>query len=126
MKTTQLLSALVVAIAMVQSPNSQAQAPAAWQDHGGTLVTDPSCTGFGVGEVVCAAVGAGGTLIVNRFDGAVWTGFEDLGGIVVRKPSCTRWGILPAVCAVIDAQSRVQVNIFNGQAWSGFQSLGGQ
>ena len=125
MKSTTLLSALIVAIAMVQSPNSHAQAPPAWQDHGGTLVTDPSCVGFGLGEVVCAAVGAGGTLIVNRFDGTNWLGFEDLGGVVVRKPSCARWGILPVLCAVIDTQSRVQVNIYNGQAWSGFQLLGG-
>ena len=84
MKSTALLSALVVSLAMLQSPNSHAQAPPAWQDHGGTLVTDPSCVGFGLGEVVCAAVGAGGTLIVNRFDGANWLGFEDLGG--TRRP----------------------------------------
>jgi len=126
MKTTELLSALVIALAMIQSPDSQAQAPAAWQDHGGALVSDPSCAAFGAGEVVCAAVGAGGTLIVNRFDGAIWTGFENLGGIAVRKPSCTRWGIFLVACAVIDTQSRVQMNIFNGSTWSGFQLVGGQ
>jgi hypothetical protein len=126
MKSPALLSALAVVIAMMQSPNSHAQAPPRWQDQGGTLVTDPSCVGFGLGEVVCAAVGARGTLIVNRFDGTNWKGFEDLGGVVVRKPSCARWGLLPVLCAVIDTQSRVQVNVYNSATWTGFQLLGGQ
>lgn len=125
MKSLRLLS-VVVGIAILQSPDSHAQAPPAWQDQGGTLVTDPSCAAFGLGEVVCAAVGPRGSLIVNRFDGASWTGFVDLGGVVVRKPSCMRFGILGAACAVVDTTSAVQVNVFNGATWSGFQSIGGQ
>ena len=112
-------------VAFLQSAASLAQGTPVWKDNGGTLVTDPSCAFYGAG-VVCAAVGARGTLIVNRLEGSTWTGFQDLGGVVTRKPSCARMGIIGAVCAVIDFNSEVQVNIFNGATWSGFQYLGGK
>ena len=102
-----------------------AQAWTAFQDKGGTMVTDPSCTAFGVNDVLCASVSTRGTLTVNHFNGISWAGFQDLGGIVVRKPNCIRWSLLGAMCAVIGTDSAVQVNRFNGATWSGFQALGG-
>jgi len=113
------------AIAVLHSANSHAQVGPIWRLNGGPMVTDPSCAAFGVGEIVCGAISVNGTLIVNRFDGTAWTGFQDLGGTFVRKPSCMRMGILMAACAVIDTASRVQVNTYNGSSWNGFQSLGG-
>lgn len=126
MKPKGLFNILVAAtaVAVLQAAMSPAQA-ADWRDNGGPMVTDPSCAAFGTG-VVCGAVGVSGSLIVNRFDGAAWTGFEELGGIVVRKPSCTRIGLLVAACVVIDAESGVQVNIYNGASWTGFKTMGGR
>jgi hypothetical protein len=102
-----------------------AQAMGAFQDVGGTIITDPSCTSFSGPEALCAAVSTSGTLTVNRFDGTAWTGFQDLGGIVVRKPNCTYQGIRNAICAVIGTDSSVFVNHFDGFTWSGFKPIGG-
>lgn len=127
MNPRQLLARILIgtAIAVLHSVNSQAQVGPRWQLNGGPISTDPSCAAFGSGEVLCGALSVSGSLIVNRFNGTNWTGFEDLGGTFVRKPSCMRVGILPAACAVIDTSSRVQIKMWTGSSWNNFQVLGG-
>jgi hypothetical protein len=97
---------------------------------GAAITADPSCTGIGRQDILCA-VRAGNSLRVNfANNGFTWPRFSNLGGILAGAPSCTLssspFDATPtAVCAVRGINSAVFINSFNGSSWSGYQALPG-
>jgi len=130
-KTFISVTAIILTTLCKLTPAPAQDVFSALQDQHGILASDPSCTGGG-NKAICAVVGVGGHLFVNRYEqngsnNPVWSGFQDEGGIVIGKPSCARFGTdnAQALCGTIGTEGAVWVKVFNGTSWNNFQSIGG-
>lgn len=95
-----------------------------FQPLGGTIISDPSCTGAGVAGrgALCAVRRADSALYVNEssLDGNTWGGFQLVGGLVTSDPSCAPRFLSAAVgpngfvCGVRGADSGLHVNVAIG------------
>jgi hypothetical protein len=77
-------------------------------------------------QAVCAIIGTNGSLFVNNFDGASWSGFTDINLLVpttpaprfIFNPTCT--DVLNgggALCGAVTTAGQLMVYRFNGRNW---------
>ena len=94
---------------LLGAPPWVAPASAAWSDFvpmGNTpLVGNPSCARYAEGSALCAAVGSGGKILFDFFNGKKWTGWKAEGkeSVLSSDPSCTGSGIYDDTFYVICA-----------------------
>ena len=68
-------------------------ASAGFVSMGAALVRpDPSCASNTAGRAVCAARGLQNSFLVDRYDGASWSGWKTLAGVITSSPSCVKPG----------------------------------
>jgi len=83
-----------------------------------TVNADVSCAPTSGGKAVCGATGMSNTLLVDQFNGSVWSGWKGLAGTVTSPPSCASDGNAHVICAARASNGGLAVTVFNGTSWS--------
>lgn len=84
---------------------------------------DPSCVVRALGKVLCAAMGAGGEMVANLYDGSRWGGWKVANGDLASAPSCAPIGDGRVLCAGRGGDGRLNTRRYEAGAWSDWVSV---
>ncbi len=122
MRILTIATAVCIAVAgtFIAAPTAQA-----WENLGGVLTSNTSCTTWSANRIDCFARGTDNAMWHRWWNGSAWGGWETLGGVITTDPNCVSWGPNRIDCFARGTDNALWHRWWNGSAWGGWESLGG-
>ena len=121
-----MLLFLVLATSTTQAAGPAGPLRPLWDNLGGTLTSEVSCTSWSTDRIDCFARGLDNALWHISWGGATWSGWQRRGGILTSGPECVSWGANRLDCFAIGLNGALWHIWWDGAGWSAWEDLGGK